>query len=295
MDGNFLLGFSSGTMTDVEIVNLAATASSVTPKTFNFTGSSGIETINVGVGNAPIIISNISDTGLTVNLSGQSTGAFDVGFASGTISGSGSALTMGLTDVGSTGTNVSLTANLITDLDIVSYGTSNHITLDGSVNDIKNISVAGAGDLVIGGVPSTASGFTAASAGGDVTLTVDTDSNTVMLASGQTITGGAGFDSLSVQGSGIAAMASTSIEELIFDGSTSEAIVRATGMAGLNTLTFSGQGTNAPSISGIGDQALTVNAILDSTADQQQNISGSGAVTVNLKWKSHSSCPRKYI
>ncbi len=93
--------------------------------------------------------------------------------------------------------------------------------------------------IVIGGVPSTASGFTAASAGGDVTLTVDTDSNTVMLASGQTITGGAGFDSLSVQGSGIAAMSSTSIEELIFDGSTSEAIVRATGMAGLNTLTFS--------------------------------------------------------
>ena len=131
--------------------------------------------------------------------------------------------------------------------------------MDGSVNDIKNISVAGAGDLVIGGVPSTASGFTAASAGGDVTLTVDTDSNTVMLASGQTITGGAGFDSLSVQGSGIAAMSSTGFEELIFDGSTSEVIVRATGMAGLNTLTFSGQGTNVPSISGLGDQALTVN------------------------------------
>ncbi len=91
------------TMKDVEIVNLAATASSVTPKTFNFSGSSGIETINVGVGNAPILISNISDTGLTVNLSGQSTGVFDVGFASGTVSGSGSALTMGLTDVGSTG------------------------------------------------------------------------------------------------------------------------------------------------------------------------------------------------
>ena len=74
------------------------------------------------------------------------------------------------------------------------------------MNDIKAISVAGAGDLVIAGIPSTASGFTAASAGGDVTLTVDTDSNTVMLASGQTITGGAGFDSISIQGSGIAAM-----------------------------------------------------------------------------------------
>ena len=100
------------------------------------------------------------------------------------------------------------------------------------MNDIQNISVSGNGDLVIGGVPSTASGFTAASAGGDVTLTVDTDSNTVMLASGQTITGGAGFDSI-IWGSGIAGAASTSIEELIFDGSTSEVIVRATGMAGL--------------------------------------------------------------
>ena len=43
----------------------------------------------------PIIVSNISDTGLTLNLSGQSTGAFDVGFATGTISGSGSSLTVG--------------------------------------------------------------------------------------------------------------------------------------------------------------------------------------------------------
>ena len=279
MDGNFLLGFSSGYMRDVEIVNLAATASSVTPKTFNFTGVSGVETINVGAGNAPIIVSNISDTGLTLNLSGQSTGAFDVGYATGTISGSGSSLTVGLTDVGSTGTNVSLTANLITELDIISYGTDNNIDLSGSVNDIKNISVAGAGDLVISGVPSTASGFTAASAGGDVTITVDTDSNTVMLASGQTITGGAGFDSLSVQGSGIAAAASTSIEELIFDGSSTEAIVRATGMAGLNTLTFSGN--SSASVSGLQDQALTVNAILDG-AGQQVVVSSSGTLSVNL-------------
>ena len=33
-----------------EIVNPAATASSVTPKTFNFTGVSGVETVNVGAG-----------------------------------------------------------------------------------------------------------------------------------------------------------------------------------------------------------------------------------------------------
>ena len=39
---------AGGYMRDVEIVNLAATASSVTPKTFNFTGVSGVETVNVG-------------------------------------------------------------------------------------------------------------------------------------------------------------------------------------------------------------------------------------------------------
>ena len=40
MDGNFLLGFGSGGfMKNVETVNLAASASSVTPKLFNFTGA----------------------------------------------------------------------------------------------------------------------------------------------------------------------------------------------------------------------------------------------------------------
>ena len=82
-------------------------------------------------------------------------------------------------------------------------------------------------------------------------------------------------------GSGIAAATTNSIEELIFDSSASEAIVRATGMANLNTLTFSGQGTNTPSISGIGDQALTVNAIL-ATAGNQVAVTGTGTLTVNL-------------
>ena len=50
----------------------------------------------------------------------------------------------------------------------------------------------------------------------------------------------------------------------MFNGASSEVIVRATGMDSVTTLTFSGQGINAPNISGLGDQDLTVNAILDS-------------------------------
>ena len=147
---------------------------------------------------------------------------------------------------------MSLTANLVTEMDLVSYGTDNHIDLSGSVNDIKNISVSGAGDLVIAGIPSTASGFTAASAGGDVTLTVDTDSNTVMLQAVKPSQVEPVW-LIEYSGSGIAA-AVASIEELIFDSSSTEAIVRAAG-GRLNTHILR---NSSASISGLSDQALTV-------------------------------------
>ena len=66
MDGNFLLGFSSGYMRDVEIVNSSDCFFRHILQTFNFTGTSGVETVNVGAANAVIIVSNISDTGITV-------------------------------------------------------------------------------------------------------------------------------------------------------------------------------------------------------------------------------------
>ena len=71
---------------------------------------------------------------------------------------------------------------------------------------------------------------------------------------------------------------------MIFDGDASEVIVRATGMANLSTLTYSGTTINsasAPSISGLGSEDLTVNAILDGSTTQH-TISGTGSLTVNL-------------
>ncbi|OUV02328.1 MAG: hypothetical protein CBC42_05930 [Betaproteobacteria bacterium TMED82] len=285
MDGNFLLGFSTGFMKDVETVTLGATTSSVTPKQFNFTGTSGVETINVDASNAVINLSNISDTGITVNLSGQATNSFDIGYASGVISGAGSSMTLGLSDVGTTASNVAVLMDGITDLNIFTSGApENFVDLGNSVNDLKTLSLTGSSDLFISDIPSTLSGVEASSFAGALTLTVDTDSNSVLLASGQTITGGSGNDAFRLLGSGIAAATTTSVEELFFDGEASEAIVRATGMANLSTLTFSGTTTNsanAPSITGIADQALTVNAILDGSTTQHV-IRGTGDLTVNL-------------
>ena len=220
---------------------MAASAPSVTPKTFNFTGVTGVDQINVGAGNAPIIVSNISDTDLTLNLSGQSTGSFDVGFASGTISGSGSSLTVGVSDLGSNGNNISITADLITDLDVVSYGRGNYIDLGGGVNDLQTVSVSGKADVYIDGLPTSVSGFTATGAGGDVTVGIDatTTGNTHLSDATATLTGGAGFDTIRLDTGGTFAASTTSFEEVFFDGAISTSLtVRATGMQGLNTLPF---------------------------------------------------------
>ena len=58
-------------MSGVETMNIASTVSSVTPRIFNFAGTSGLQTINVGAANAKVELKNVNDTGLTVNLSGQ--------------------------------------------------------------------------------------------------------------------------------------------------------------------------------------------------------------------------------
>jgi len=283
MDGNFLLGFGAGGfMRDVEIVNLAATASSVTPKTFNFTGASGVETINVGAANAVVNLNNLSDTGLTVNLSGQTTGTFEIGFATGAISGSGSSMTIGLTDVGATD-SVSILANGIVDANVVSYGTSNKINLGNAVNDLESVVVTGTGAIEISDMSDTVTAFDASGLTGDLDLILNVDDMADLVAATQTIVGGSGNDSIELNGSAIAAFSSTGIEELKFDGASGEAIVRATGMVGLTTLAFSGGNTNTtPNISGLGNTNLTVNSINEGASTQTYVISSTGTINVNL-------------
>jgi hypothetical protein len=284
MDGNFLLGFGSGGfMKDVEIVNLAATASSVTPKTFNFTGASGITTVNVGGANAVVNLSNISDVGLTVNLSGQTSGTFEIGYAANAISATGSSMTIGVTDTGASGT-VSLLANGIVDLNLISYGTSNDINLGNAVNDLETVVVTGTGGVKIADMPDSVTAFDASGLAGDLDLVINVDDMANLVAAGQTITGGTGSnDSIELNGSAIAAFTSTGIEELKFDGASGEVIVRATGMAGLTTLTYSGGNTSTvPNISGLHNNGLTVNAINEGASTQTYVISAGGTLAVNV-------------
>ena len=73
------------------------------------------------------------------------------------------------------------------------------------------------------------------------------------------------------------------VEELVFDHSNP--ILRLSSADSITTLTFSGQATDGGvSISGLGDQDLTVNATLDHGGFDyhQQTISSGGSLTVNL-------------
>ena len=287
MDGNFLLGFGSGGfMKDVEIVNLSATAPSVTPKQFNFTGVSGVETINVGASNAAIGISEISDVGITVNLSGLGTGLFDVGYATGAISGSGSAMTIGVTDVGtSNADSVALTANGITELNLVSYGAQNYVALGNSVNDIVALNISGTGGLDLTSIPSSVSGLDATSLGGALSVEFNVDDNAALAGASGVIAGGAGTDTLVLNGSGIAAFTGSSIEELKWDGASGEALVNATAITSLTTVTFSGDAVKTPIIRGLEtiSNDITINATYSSSSPDTYAITAATATTVNLK------------
>jgi hypothetical protein len=281
-DGNFLLGFSTGYIKNVETINFDTTVTSVTTKLINLTGVSGVTTYNIGASKAVVKLSEMADVGGTVNLSGQTTGTFEVGFASGAISATGSAMTIGVSNVGTTGDAVQLITQGVTDLTL-SAAADSYVNLSNAANDYQTITVIGSSDLYISDVGANASALEASSFAGDLTITVDTDTNTELAAAGKTLTGGAGSDTLRLLGSGIVNASTSSIEELSFDGSSGETIVRATGMVGITTLSFSGQNANsAPSLSGLDATDRTINAILDDATPLQQLYSAGGNVTLNL-------------
>jgi len=271
-------------MSGVEVLNLAGTVSSVTPRIFNFAGASGIQTINVGAGNAKIELKGVNDSDIAVNLSGQTSGTFKLDFASGAISGTGSALSFGVTNVGASTGSVSLQADGIIDLTLSSNGNAtNYVDLSNGANDITTLGIQGAADLDIANVGTTVTAVDASGLLGDLTLFIDQDDNANIMASGKTVIGGAGYDILKFDGATNTIKASTSnIEELYFQSAA--ASVKATGMESLQALTFSGQHANGDvSIAGLRSGALTVNAFMSAASPSVQSISAQGALTVNLK------------
>jgi hypothetical protein len=144
-DGNFLLGFSTGYIKNVETINFDTTVTSVTTKLINLTGVSGVTTYNIGASKAVVKLSEMADVGGTVNLSGQTTGTFEVGFASGAISATGSAMTIGVSNVGTTGDAVQLITQGVTDLTLSAAGDS-YVNLSNAANDYQTITVIGSSD-----------------------------------------------------------------------------------------------------------------------------------------------------
>jgi S-layer protein len=285
-DGNFLLGFSTGYIKNVETLNFNTTSTSVTTKLVNLTGVSGVETFNVGASMANVKLSEVSDVGQTINVSGLSSGTFEVQFAANAISASGSAMTLGVSDIGSTGAAVSMITQGVTDLTIVAGGSNNtesFVNLSNTNNTYQTISVIGSSDLNISDVGSAASAILASSFAGDLTIGLDLDTNEKMGASGEVITGGAGFDTLSLKGSAQIKASTSSIEELLFDGSEAEVNIKASGMIGIQTLTFSGQNaTNSIAINGLDATSRTINSILEAASPVTQSYSAGGDLTVNL-------------
>ena len=165
-------GFTSGSVTGVETVELTNTTTDV-DRDFNATGITGATTytLNASTGNYANI-TNVG-TGLTaVNVNGTKSAtakSLNVSFATGAaeIAGTANAVALNLSTVGTTA-SVTIDLDKFETVNITSTGT-NKVTVGG--DDAKAITVAGAGAITVGDVSSATTSFDASAATGAVTVT----------------------------------------------------------------------------------------------------------------------------
>jgi len=165
-------GFTSGSVTGVEVVELTNTTTDV-PRDFNATGITGTTTytLNASTGNYENV-TNIGTGLTTVNINGtKSTTAKSINFSfapgAAEATSTTNAVALNLSTVGTT-SSVTIDLDKIETVNITSTGT-NKVTVGG--DDAKAITVAGSGAITVGNVSSATTSFDASAATGAVTVT----------------------------------------------------------------------------------------------------------------------------
>jgi len=159
-------GFTTGSVSGVETLDL--TNSGTTARTFDMSGFSGVETINLDATKAALALVDIPQGVATISLTGQVDGALSVRYATDAdeVTGTADAITLELSDVGEDDA-VSIDVQSIETFNIESSGT-NLITF--ANNTTKTITVSGSGDIEIENTGSGLTSFDASEATGNVTV-----------------------------------------------------------------------------------------------------------------------------
>ena len=201
-------GFTTGSMTGVETVNLTNTGA--TSREFDASGVSGVETYVVDATNGAISFKDVADNA-SFDLSNQASGSLTIAYdtTAAMVAGTADTLTVSVTNVGTANSAkatlaantayVTVTAASQETLDLTSNapataaGATNYVDVSG-VSAATSVKVSGAAATVVKDVAATVTSFDASSATGGVTATL-TSAAAGKLAS---VKGGAGDDSFTV-------------------------------------------------------------------------------------------------
>jgi len=275
-------GFTSGSVTNVEVIELTNTTADV-DRDFNAAGITGSTTytLNAATGNYANV-TNIGTGLTTVNVNGTKSAtakSLSLSFASGSAEATSTTNAVAL-NLSSVGTTASVTIDLdqIETVNITSTGT-NLVTVGG--DDAKAITVAGAGAITVGNVSSATTSFDASAATGAVTVTttnaaasalktVKTSSgsatgtitaNAQDLVANATIAAGTGTaDKLNLSSTATAAVEynMTGIETLVLGTvSTGDLTISAAKTTGLQTVTLASTTARAVEFVNMGANAYT--------------------------------------
>lgn len=260
MKGSFN-GFTTGSMTNVEIVNLTNTGS--IPQSFDAKGITGVETYNINATGSAVSLKNLeSAANLTVNVNSQAQDNADIEFTAKAVEGTNDSLNLGLNRVGTAkvGTTaqmpVTVTANGIENLNVKVTDT-NIVNLTNAAT--KSITAFGAGSLTVAAVNTALTSFDATNVIGNVTA----DLSAITAGGLKTIKGGNGDDTFSVTSAGLAPNATIDGglgNDVLKLSATTSYIITDLNMKGIETLELSGNNTvnfSGKNVSGLQNLTLT--------------------------------------
>jgi len=303
-------GFTTGYLKNVETVNI--TNASVGDRAFNAKGVTGVTSYVIDANDAGVTFTNV-DAIPAVTLSNQnasSADTFSLSFAAAAapIAGAKDAITLNLSDVGRAEVAATATAakidavpsvitlNSIETANIVTSGTSVDVDLSSS-SGLTGLNVSGSAATTIASSGAALTSYDASGSTGAVTMTIanGTDGRITSIKGGSgvdkitvqsadlvgnaTIVGGAGADTLTLDGAGATLQLQLSEVETVALKATSAMTFSGAKTSGLATISSTSANTAAVTMLSMGSAALEFKASGDTVDAGDITTDSTGAVT----------------
>jgi len=267
-------GFTAtkGSMTGVETLDI--TVGTSVARSFDATGATGVETVNVDMNETSFTYADADAAGLTFNVTNASA-ASSLTVTYGSIaatSASTDEITLNVTDAGASKSAVlNVTSANVETLTLGNNGTANYMDL--SIGNAKTITGKGDADLTVTAVDASLKTWSGGDIAGAQTLTLTAASPT-------SVTTGAGADKVTVKALGSATSTldgGDGADELIFNANAGGISQHTIG--GFETITFKGLTTAANSFDMTNVSGVTT---MQSVDGLDQNLTLSGGTSTNF-------------